>query len=330
MAFQGFIDYLATTGNINQLLVDALNIDDKYQRFQKFKSYVEEHKLNDPAIDAYLAENEELMYVLENGHKKWYNKEGQVDRAAGPAIIFANGAMHWMRNGKLSREMCDDDGNVLHAIKDEKGAKMWYHNGILHRGNDKNGVHLPAICWSNGTKEWFSNGLRHRSDRDGKGMLLPAIEFNCGGKEWFINGLRHRDDVDENGEHLPAIALANNGLKKWFVNGKCKRNGTDKYGYSLPTIIEANGRQFWQNEKGTTHRHEKNANGYLLPAVIYKNGVCEWLFNGKIYFTSETMTDFVTEDMVPAPVEKQSSVKIELEDGSSISIVSGLKNLVRS
>ncbi len=71
----------------------------------------------------------------------YYDKDNQLHRTNGPAVIWAD------------------------------GTKYWYHNGLRHRTDG------PAVEWAGGRKEWWQNGLRHRTD----GPLLNGVMGISGG-----------------------------------------------------------------------------------------------------------------------------------------------------
>lgn len=90
----------------------------------------------------------------------WY-LHGVKHRAGGPAYVKPrssrymvkqprkepfNASEMWFFEGRLHRE----DGP---AITNEDFAYYWYHDGLLHRGNN-----LPAMVRSDGKREWWTNG----------------------------------------------------------------------------------------------------------------------------------------------------------------------------
>jgi hypothetical protein len=126
------------------------------------------------------------------GTRLWYNSEGDLHRADGPAVEYANGAREWLLDGWRHRE----DGP---AMEEADGSCFWYRNNQLHREDG------PAMEWANGTRMWYLNNQRHRADG-------PAIEWEDGTREWWVNGLLHRDDG-------PAREWAD-GDREWWLNGK--------------------------------------------------------------------------------------------------------------
>jgi hypothetical protein len=85
--------------------------------------------------------------VIENGDKYYYDKNGDLHREDGPAVVFASGYKEWRIEGKLHRKYGP-------ALVWATGDKEWYLNDKLHR---KDG---PAIEWYNGKKSWYLNGER--------------------------------------------------------------------------------------------------------------------------------------------------------------------------
>ena len=61
-----------------------------------------------------------------DGSKYWQNKNGQLHRNDGPAVINADGSKFWYQNGKLHRT----DGP---AVQYADGSKEWWVNGKLHK-----------------------------------------------------------------------------------------------------------------------------------------------------------------------------------------------------
>ena len=111
--------------------------------------------------------------------EEYYNKEGQLHRVDGPAVIRENGTQIWYINGQRHRT----DGP---AYIRQKGTKIWYFNDNMHR---KDG---PAIILPNGTQEWWITGKLHREDG-------PAVIHADGSQIWYIN-----DRLDR-GNDLPYI-----------------------------------------------------------------------------------------------------------------------------
>jgi hypothetical protein len=163
----------------------------------------------------------------------------------------------------------DDDAEVgqedgVTTAVNEKGDKIWYKNGQIHRDGD-----LPAIEYANGDREWYKNGQRYRDDEN-----LPAFigagDFEM---EWFKNGLRHRDG------DLPAwITWMGTGNKRrvsskaWYKNGQLHRDG------DLPAQDGDSGDYKAWYKHGKLHRDGcKPAKIYMLTnRTVYeywKNGI---------------------------------------------------------
>lgn len=81
--------------------------------------------------------NDEPTFVLKNGTKEWRNKEGELHRVGGPAIIGTNGLKEWFQNGE-----CHRIGGP--AIIRADGTEYWFQNGQYHRADG------PALICTNG------------------------------------------------------------------------------------------------------------------------------------------------------------------------------------
>ncbi|MDE1834530.1 MAG: hypothetical protein KGH64_04285, partial [Candidatus Micrarchaeota archaeon] len=88
------------------------------------------------------------MKRYEGKMKEYRNEQGQLHRANGPAIEYANGGKEWYLNGKRHRT----DGP---AVEYADGYKAWYLNGQRHRTDG------PAVEYADGSKEWYLNDQRH-------------------------------------------------------------------------------------------------------------------------------------------------------------------------
>lgn len=75
----------------------------------------------------------------------YYDANGWVHRADGPAILMANGTQVWMHRGVVHRK----DGPAV-ILPD--GSMVWMQFGQLHRDGG------PAIEWSDGTRAWYRDG----------------------------------------------------------------------------------------------------------------------------------------------------------------------------
>ena len=86
------------------------------------------------------------LNIGEYGALRWKNKDGELHRDNGPAIIRSNGTQQWFKNDKRHREGGPAEINV-------NGDKLWYINGHLHREDG------PALIRSNGDKFWYRDGV---------------------------------------------------------------------------------------------------------------------------------------------------------------------------
>jgi hypothetical protein len=69
-----------------------------------------------------------VLTTDKDGTKVWRNKNGDLHREDGPAIIWASGDKEWWLNGRRHRE----DGP---AIEWANGKKTWYINGKFYPEN---------------------------------------------------------------------------------------------------------------------------------------------------------------------------------------------------
>lgn len=77
---------------------------------------------------------------------RYYNAQGQLHRAHGPAVEYSDGSRSWYQDGQLYRL----DGP---AVERPNGYRAWWQNGCLHR------LDGPAIEYSDGSCEWYINGI---------------------------------------------------------------------------------------------------------------------------------------------------------------------------
>jgi len=82
-----------------------------------------------------------------NGSKIWKNKEGQVHRTDGPAIIYADGTQVYYIEGQWHRT----DGP---AVIYPDGTEFYLQNGKRHRTDG------PAVIESDGHEEYWKNGIQ--------------------------------------------------------------------------------------------------------------------------------------------------------------------------
>ena len=106
--------------------------------------------------------------IFENGTKAWYNREGNIHREDGPAIICSNGSEEYFIDGERHRE----DGP---AIIQADGTEFYYINGRKHR------IDGPAYIQSDGYKAYYRNDERNREDG-------PAIICPDGRKKYWVYG----------------------------------------------------------------------------------------------------------------------------------------------
>lgn len=101
----------------------------------------------------------------------------------------------WYRNGLLHR------GDGLPAVERTNGERVWAEDergfyqiltkhGDLSRLKDHrwhtDDVNIPSNEWADGTREWRHKGRLHR---DGD---LPAVEFSDGTRHWYKHGVLYR------------------------------------------------------------------------------------------------------------------------------------------
>jgi len=156
-----------------------------------------------------------------------------------PAIIEADGSLHWYRYGQCHRD-------ALPAIEYADGSTRWCKNGILHRTGG-----LPAVECSDGSIAWYENGKPYREGD------LPAIIVPGDVQEWYVDGKLGRAG------DLPA-QVYDNGDCFWWKNGESHRDN------DLPAVVWQNGHQREWYKNGKRHRD----NGQ--PAVEYADGGLEW------------------------------------------------------
>lgn len=107
--------------------------------------------------------------ITTRGDVHWRDKDGELHRDGGPAVIEVSGTEMWLKHGRMHR---DDGPAVVHYY----GDKLWYRDGKLHREDG------PACTYRNGTKEWYRDGTRHRVDG-------PAVEYPDGlMDQYWVNG----------------------------------------------------------------------------------------------------------------------------------------------
>ena len=168
------------------------------------------------------------MKIKLKNRTEWRNKQGQLHREDGPAIICFNGGQGYFQNGKKHRE----DGP---AVIYPDGIKEWWLNdkeilfsysmlkyfvskiysklklefGIIVEFKNKKGqLHRtdgPALIEPDGSQLYFQNGKLHRE-------YEPAMILSSGKQIYFQNGAIHREDG-------PAVIYPN-GSEEYYLNGK--------------------------------------------------------------------------------------------------------------
>jgi hypothetical protein len=100
--------------------------------------------------------------INEYGTTRWYNKQGQLHRLDGPAVILDSGQKEWYVNDLRHRE----DGP---AIEYPEGSKEWWLNGKRHR------LDGPAVEWSDG---WFINGVQYSKENFPQAIIMYLLGSN--------------------------------------------------------------------------------------------------------------------------------------------------------
>ena len=126
-----------------------------------------------PAKLPYFTTERERLYPIE---REYRNANGLLDRADGPAVVYANSGEEWWQNGRVHRE-------AAAAVTLGKDARLWLSGSSPYLQNAAiSTLKLP------GSKIWVNKGWIHRLDG-------PAI-IDAVGKtqEWWVNGRPHRED----------------------------------------------------------------------------------------------------------------------------------------
>ena len=117
------------------------------------------------------------------GNQGWRNKNWELHRKNGPAIIYVDGREVWYRHGKRHRE----NGP---AYTNPDGTRIWFENDLCHR------LDGPAYISNAGRKEWHKEGTIHRLDG-------PAVvNDKTGLQEYWVNGKQYSTTIIE---HLTPI-----------------------------------------------------------------------------------------------------------------------------
>lgn len=102
-------------------------------------------------IEAIVESGQESTKRVLNGQTFWHNKNGDLHRVDGPAVIRWTGTKHWCQNNQLHRE----NGP---AIEFSDGSYSWYLRGKRHR------VDGPATKLRSGAQEWWVNDRQFTED----------------------------------------------------------------------------------------------------------------------------------------------------------------------
>jgi len=197
-------------------------------------------------------------WVLE-GSRLLHQNDGQ------PAIVMANGDMHYYYEGKRHRFGGDP------AVELVNGVREWWRWGVRYRDGDNPVIERPVQGPRRGVKIWMLNGVIGRAGG------RPAIEYSDGVQTWFENGQRGRHEdafmrvyymngkKGRVGNDLPAVEWKD-GKREWWQNGQEWRVD------NRPNVVLADGTQQWVRG-GRLHRNRE-------PAVIYPDGTKEWYCYG--------------------------------------------------
>ena len=177
---------------------------------------------------------------------RWFDTDGKLHRADGPAVMTINGYEAWYWQGKRH---CSGNGPAL--VDPCAGRLEWYEHGrcFRRRGGPSRIEDRGVLCWTN------ERGLAHRLDG-------PARYTPDGIVMWCYDGLTHRGGSDGG---LPGPALLRpSGTLEWYTHGVLSRGGDD-----LPAVIGWDGRHEWFNTSGERHR-------LAGPAVERADGTRVW------------------------------------------------------
>jgi len=117
-----------------------------------------------------------IVNVTSDGTEFW-NLNGKLHRAAGPAVKYLDGRQEWWFNGKLHRT----DGPAVEAID---GGKYWWLNGMRHRADG------PAMQWTDGNKAWWLNG-KPVTEAECLENVKPRAS-GCADKIIQVNGFKYQ------------------------------------------------------------------------------------------------------------------------------------------
>lgn len=88
--------------------------------------------------------------ITASGQVQWFDDDGKLHRADGPAVENADGSTMWMCHGKEHRV----NGPAIETPE----KKEWYRDGKLHREKG------PAVEHADGKIEWYRNGRKLKPD----------------------------------------------------------------------------------------------------------------------------------------------------------------------
>jgi hypothetical protein len=161
----------------------------------------------------------------------------------------------WVKNRKRHRKKGP-------ASISNKGSKIWYYKGQLHRAYDK-----PAIEYADGNRQWWRHGKRHRQNG-------PAL-INAQGKYWYLNNVLDREDG-------PAIEYTNGDIQWWSDGSQYVFQKTDNVSETYketelarPVNIMKQIYQFGERYKLHSFKNR--------PSVVYENGTKEWHSEGILH-----------------------------------------------
>lgn len=103
---------------------------------------------------------------------EYHNDKGQPHRLDGPAVIYHNGDVHWMKDGRFHRE---DNKPAIILIN---GGQHWFVNGERHRTDG------PAVMYTDGQLVWFIDGIECNKEEFNKlRQRRETIKKLLGGKD---------------------------------------------------------------------------------------------------------------------------------------------------
>jgi hypothetical protein len=106
----------------------------------------------------------EYKVTIDSDTERWFNKDGELHRDEDePAVIFADGARIWYKNGEIHRVGAP-------AVIYEDGSEFWYQNDNYHREDG------PAVLYADGTKEYWLNGELQPDPEEVKELTVAEIE----------------------------------------------------------------------------------------------------------------------------------------------------------